>query len=75
MHRNVGSLNIEENGKANPKYQWDGGDRFNRTMAKEMFSTDATSTLTLTEMVEHLQLNRFGSFPDEKTKRQILLLG
>lgn len=36
--------------------------------ADELFSTEAPSALTLTEMVDYLQLSHFDSLLDEKTK-------
>lgn len=49
-------------------------DELEEDAVKELFSTEDPSALTLTEMVDHLQLNRFGSFLDEKTKQQMFIM-
>lgn len=41
-------------------------------MVKALFPVDDPSALTLSEMVDYLQLNRFGSFLDNETKGQIV---
>lgn len=38
--------------------------------AAKLFPVDEPSALTFAEMVDYLQLNRFGSFLDEETKQQ-----
>lgn len=49
-------------------------DELEEDAVKELFSTEDSSALTLTEMVDHLRLNRFGSFLDEKTRRQMFIM-
>lgn len=49
-------------------------DELEEDAVKELFSTEDSSALTLTEMVDHLRLNRFGSFQDEKTRRQMFIM-
>lgn len=49
-------------------------DELEEDAVKELFSTENPSALTLAEMVDHLQINRFGSFQDEKTKRQMFIM-
>ena len=43
-------------------------------MVKALFPVDDLSALTLTEMVDYLQLNRFGSFLDNETKGQMFIM-
>lgn len=46
----------------------DEADELEEDAVKELFFTEAPFALTQTEMADYLQLNRFGSFLDEKTK-------